>query len=205
MLWTFVKNCKISLHKGYMRLEYMMYTGGMRNQQILRYDIMICEEYIGGINMKKTWLALLLAMVMLASVFTGCTSKPAEKPAEPAASTVTEAPKEEPKPTEAPKEEPKPTEEPAPEPTEEPAPVEEPAAEGIHQISILNTLVMDMEAVKSEETRFNSYQLPPIILAKSQKRTSGSFLKTPHKKSLLWLLTLTAIRMTEPIPMSLCA
>lgn len=160
MLWTFVKNRKISLHKGYMRLEYMMYTGGMRNQQILRYDIMICEEYIGGINMKKTWLALLLAMVMLASVFTGCTSKPAEKPAEPAASTVTEAPKEEPKPTEAPKEEPKPTEEPAPEPTEEPAPVEEPAAEGIHQISILNTLVMDMEAVKSEETRFNSYQLP---------------------------------------------
>ncbi len=59
--------------------------------------------------MKKTWFALLLAVVMLASMFVGCTQKPAEKPAE-AAPVVTE----EPKPTEAPKEEPKPTEAPAP-------------------------------------------------------------------------------------------
>lgn len=103
--------------------------------------------------MKKTWFALLLAVVMLASVFVGCAAKTAEKPAEPA---VTEAPKEEPKPTEAPA--PEPTEEPAPEPTEAPAP------EGIHQLTVLNTLVKDVETVKSEDSRFNAYWLPSYKL-----------------------------------------
>ncbi len=107
--------------------------------------------------MKKTWFALLLAVVMLASMFVGCTQKPAEKPAE-AAPVVTEAPK----PTEAPKEEPKPTEAPAPEPTAEPEP--EPEPEGLHKLVVLNTLVKDMETVKSEDSRFNAYWLPSYKL-----------------------------------------
>ena len=108
--------------------------------------------------MKKTWFALLLAVVMLASMFVGCTQKPAEKPAE--APVVTE----EPKPTEAPKEEPKPTEAPAPEPTAEPEPEPEPEPEGLHKLVVLNTLVKDIETVKSEDSRFNAYWLPSYKL-----------------------------------------
>ena len=92
---------------------------------------------------------------MLASMFVGCTQKPAEKPAE-AAPVVTEAPK----PTEAPKEEPKPTEAPAPEPTAEPEPEPEPEPEGLHKLVVLNTLVKDIETVNSEDSRFNAYWLP---------------------------------------------
>ena len=109
--------------------------------------------------MKKTWFALLLAVVMLASMFVGCTQKPAEKPVE-AAPVVTEAPK----PTEAPKEEPKPTEEPAPEPTAEPKLESEPEPEGLHKLVVLNTLVKDIETVKSEDSRFNAYWLPSYKL-----------------------------------------
>ncbi len=76
--------------------------------------------------MKKTWFALLLAVVMLASMFVGCTQKPAEKPVE-AAPVVTEAPK--------------PTEEPAPEPTAEPKLEPEPEPEGLHKLVVPNTLV----------------------------------------------------------------
>ena len=110
--------------------------------------------------MKKTWFALLLAVLMLASMFVGCTGKTAEAPKEEPKPVVTDAPKEEPKPvvTEAPKEEPKPTEEPAPEPEPEPAP------EGIHQLTVLNTLVKDIETVKSEDSRFNAYWLPSYNL-----------------------------------------
>ena len=109
--------------------------------------------------MKKTWFALLLAVVMLVSMFVGCTQKPAEKPVE-AAPVVTEAPK----PTEAPKEEPKPTEEPAPEPTAEPKLEPEPEPEGLHKLVVLNTLVKDIETVKSEDSRFNAYWLPSYKL-----------------------------------------
>lgn len=117
--------------------------------------------------MKKTWFALLLAVVMLASMFVGCTQKPAEKPVE-AAPVVTEAPK----PTEAPKEEPKPTEEPAPEPTAEPKLESEPEPEGLHKLVVLNTLVKDIETVKSEDSRFNAYWLPSYRLP--NLRTRGS-------------------------------
>lgn len=99
--------------------------------------------------MKKTWFALLLAVVMLVSMFVGCTQKPAEKPVE-AAPVVTEAPK--------------PTEEPAPEPTAEPKLEPEPEPEGLHKLVMLNTLVKDIETVKSEDSRFNAYWLPSYKL-----------------------------------------
>lgn len=119
--------------------------------------------------MKKTWFALLLAVVMLASMFVGCTQKPAEKPVE-AAPVVTEAPK----PTEAPKEEPKTTEEPAPEPTAEPKLESEPEPEGPHKLVVLNTLVKDIETVKSEDSRFNAYWLPSYKLGEIFEKNSRS-------------------------------
>lgn len=100
--------------------------------------------------MKKTWFALLLAVLMVLSIFVGCSAKTTEKPAEAAQPAATEAPKAEPKPTEAPTSEPEPTE----------PPTSEPELEGIHQLTVLNTLVKDMQTVNNEDSRFNAYWLP---------------------------------------------
>jgi hypothetical protein len=93
--------------------------------------------------MKKTWLAMLLVVVMLFSLV-GCSNEQADQKSEPTAepvAEVTEAPTE--VPTEAP------TEAPTPEPVQ-----------GVKKVTVLNTLVKDLTPAKGEETRFNAFWLP---------------------------------------------
>jgi len=119
-----------------------------------------------------SWLALLLAVVMMLGVFAGCASEPTaptETPADTPASTDT--------PAEAPADEP--AEAPADEPAEEPseAPADEPVEEPTEEAPVIVDMTAHTYGFKAPQIAIDGYELPlvsePTTISLFQQWTSS--------------------------------